>query len=163
MFFFGNVVKGGIVGSNPVLDRHMTYADNLPYAYDFRQLYASVLEQWFELDTTGRNEVMMGDYETVPIVGRSSVILDVDEPTSNPLSVYPNPLSEMATVRFEGDGGEAAIDLMDMYGRSVGKIFHGRTQASLNQVRWNTTSLRPGRYFVVLQSARGKQVFSVVK
>ncbi|NQZ75135.1 MAG: DUF1501 domain-containing protein, partial [Ekhidna sp.] len=47
MFFFGNAVRGGVVGDNPVIDRSMNYEDNLPHQFEFRQLYQSVLDQWF--------------------------------------------------------------------------------------------------------------------
>ena len=46
MFVFGNEVIGGVTGSNPHIPSKATYKDNLDMQYDFRQVYASVLEQW---------------------------------------------------------------------------------------------------------------------
>ena len=47
-FLMGGRVKGGLYGQPPALAR--LEGGNLPYAVDFRQLYATVLERWWSLD-----------------------------------------------------------------------------------------------------------------
>ena len=70
MFFFGNKVRGGVTGSNPVIDhRSMDYYDNLPHEFDFRQMYNSVLDQWFGVEQDTRNSVLLGSFDTVEIIG----------------------------------------------------------------------------------------------
>ena len=161
MFFFGNAVKGGVVGSNPVIDAQMTYADNLPHAFDFRQLYSSVLDQWFGIESSSRNAVLFGDFESLEIIGDPAITLSVRSEFD--LSVYPNPLNGQSTIRYEGDGRPVKIDLMDMKGQVVQTIFNGLSTRGLNRHTWNTATIPNGRYFVLLRSEAGRQVFSVVK
>lgn len=49
-FLAGGKVKGGLYGAVPDLDR-LDGIGNLPFAVDFRELYALVLERWWGLDS----------------------------------------------------------------------------------------------------------------
>jgi uncharacterized protein (DUF1501 family) len=50
MFAFGPEVAGGFFGEPPALSR-LDDAGNLPHAIDFRSVYATVLERWWQLDS----------------------------------------------------------------------------------------------------------------
>lgn len=162
MFFFGNAVKGGVVGANPVIDTNMTYDDNLGWEFDFRQLYGSVLEQWFEVGSDARADVLFKDFNTVEIIGEGT-ILGSKRRVANDLMVYPNPLNGQATIQFEGSNAPVSIELIDLSGKKVSQIYQGVARQERNLVRWNTESLPKGRYFVVLRSESKSRVFSVIK
>lgn len=162
MLFFGNAVKGGVVGSNPVIDTGMTYDDNLHWEYDFRQLYGSVLEQWFGIDSTLRSDVLFKEFNTVPIIGEDA-ILGTEPPVVKDLFVFPNPLNGQATVQFQGNNSAVSIELIDLQGKKVDQIYRGNAEATVNKISWNTSGLSPGRYFVILRSELGNRVFGVVK
>jgi len=49
-FLLGGKVKGGLYGQPPALTR-LDGGGNLPYAVDFRDLYATVLEGWWSADS----------------------------------------------------------------------------------------------------------------
>ncbi|MFN9955889.1 MAG: DUF1501 domain-containing protein, partial [bacterium] len=46
LFVFGSQVKPGMIGSNPLIPANATVNDNVPMQYDFRSVYASLLNQW---------------------------------------------------------------------------------------------------------------------
>ncbi|MGH8650349.1 MAG: DUF1501 domain-containing protein, partial [Burkholderiales bacterium] len=50
-FLLGGRVKGGLYGMPPALSR-LDGNGNLPFAVDFRDLYATVLERWWGADST---------------------------------------------------------------------------------------------------------------
>ena len=50
-FALGGRVRGGLYGDGPRLDR--LEGGNLPYAVDFRSLYATVLERWWGVPSAG--------------------------------------------------------------------------------------------------------------
>ena len=63
MFLVGGKVKGGIVGKHPSLtDIPMS---NLLHHTDFRQVYATVMDQWLGVDST---KVLGGKYEHVNVL-----------------------------------------------------------------------------------------------
>ncbi|MEM8896149.1 MAG: DUF1501 domain-containing protein, partial [Bacteroidota bacterium] len=163
MFFFGNPVIGGVVGSNPVIDSHMTYEDNLPYEFDFRQIYSSVFEQWFGLDTGLRNNLLKGDFNTVNIVGDAPLQPLSIQQEQPELFVYPNPLRGQTTVQFYGNGESTSIEVLDMSGRPVDRVFAGYPQPGLNKVQWYSDRLPKGRYFMILRSQSRRETFSIIK
>jgi uncharacterized protein (DUF1501 family) len=63
-FVMGGKVNGGLYGLAPVLAR-LDGNGNLPVGVDFRQLYASVLGQWWGVDATG---VLGQKFEPLPIL-----------------------------------------------------------------------------------------------
>ncbi|MFL5747888.1 MAG: DUF1501 domain-containing protein [Niastella sp.] len=68
VFYFGSAIKPGIIGSNPVIPETVTVNDNVPMQYDFRSLYASVLQNWFNMPVQEVQQILMGDFSLVPIV-----------------------------------------------------------------------------------------------
>jgi len=62
-FALGGRVAGGFLGAPPRLD---TVADgNLPHAIDFRSVYATVLERWWDADARA---VLGARFETLPLL-----------------------------------------------------------------------------------------------
>lgn len=63
-FVAGGRVKGGLYGASPRLDR-LDGNGNLPFAVDFRCLYATVIEKWWSEDS---RPVLGGRFETVDLL-----------------------------------------------------------------------------------------------
>ncbi len=66
MFMIGNQVNGGHYGEQPSLTE-LVDGDNLQHTTDFRQVYATAIEDWLELDAS--KEVLNGEFDTLPIFG----------------------------------------------------------------------------------------------
>lgn len=68
VFVFGNAVQAGVIGVTPPIPANATVNDNVAMQYDFRSLYATVLEQWFAVDKAQAGKILLADYETLPLV-----------------------------------------------------------------------------------------------
>jgi uncharacterized protein (DUF1501 family) len=68
VFFFGHSIKGGIIGTNPVLPANVTVNDNIIMQNDFRSVYATVLQDWFKLQPADVQKILMGQFTTLPMV-----------------------------------------------------------------------------------------------
>ena len=55
LFIFGAKVQGGVTGSNPIIPVTATVGDNVPYQYDFRSVYGSILTNWLCVDAWYRD------------------------------------------------------------------------------------------------------------
>jgi uncharacterized protein (DUF1501 family) len=66
VFYFGNKVNSGIIGTNPILPTNATVNDNVPMQNDFRSLYATVLQNWFQLQPADVQQLLNGAF---PIIG----------------------------------------------------------------------------------------------
>ncbi len=63
-FAFGGKVKGGIYGQAPQLNR-LDGNGNLPFAVDFRQMYATVIDKWWAGDSA---RVLGGKFATLDLL-----------------------------------------------------------------------------------------------
>ncbi len=52
MFFFGSKLNPAVTGINPLLPANASVNDQIPMNYDFRQVYYTVLKDWFQLSDT---------------------------------------------------------------------------------------------------------------
>ena len=68
VFYFGNAVKAGIIGTNPQLPASATVNDNIAMQHDFRSVYATVLQQWLHLPFNDVEKVLMGEFPLLPMV-----------------------------------------------------------------------------------------------
>ncbi|MBK6831742.1 MAG: DUF1501 domain-containing protein [Flavobacteriales bacterium] len=68
MFFFGTQVINTITGTNPEIPSNATFQTNLAMQYDFRSVYASVLKDWFCLEETDIDTVLLDTYQPLNII-----------------------------------------------------------------------------------------------
>lgn len=163
MFFFGNAVKGGITGQNPVISSIASYDDNLTADFDFRQLYTSVLEQWFGADNTQLQNSLFKDFDQVPLIGDKVVLpLDTQKLSEKGLVVYPNPMGARVTVSIEATNEFVSVSVLDLQGRQIQQIYNGEVFQPLSVI-WDTHHLSRGQYFVVVKGVRTNRIFRVIK
>lgn len=159
MFVFGTAVQGGVIGSTPSIPSTVTVNDNVPMQYDFRQVYASVLKDWFELSNAEVKIAMGGkDFNTLPIFKANAATIEdlaslVSRFTLN--RIYPNPAIEETQIEYTTEGGYIKITLFDASGQTVSTLidkWHGSGDYSHE---FSVRGLRPGNYFV--QMAQGEK------
>ena len=68
LFYFGNKVKAGVIGANPIIPINATVNDNVPMQNDFRSVYASILQNWFSLQPSDVQNILQKDFAMLPIV-----------------------------------------------------------------------------------------------
>ena len=69
VFVFGEGVRPGIVGQDPVWPSALTVNDNIAMQYDFRAIYSTFLEKWFRADQAATEAVLLKDYGALPLIG----------------------------------------------------------------------------------------------
>ncbi|RYZ48761.1 MAG: DUF1501 domain-containing protein [Sphingobacteriales bacterium] len=75
VIFFGAGVNGGVLGSSPVLPVAPTTSTQVPTQFDFRQLYASVMQNWLCLTATQSSTVLNGTFNTIGIFNTGGTAL----------------------------------------------------------------------------------------
>jgi uncharacterized protein (DUF1501 family) len=67
LILFGTKLKAGLIGKNPEIAPKVDVNDNLPMQYDFRSVYASVLQGWFGVSSEMVNATMFGKYPVLDL------------------------------------------------------------------------------------------------
>jgi uncharacterized protein (DUF1501 family) len=66
-FVAGGAVKGGLYGSAPNLG-DLDRDGNPKFSVDFRQMYASVLQNWWGVDRGATEQVLAGSFSTLSLL-----------------------------------------------------------------------------------------------
>lgn len=76
--------------------------------------------------------------------------------TALALSSYPNPLTDVATVRYDlPTTGDVTLTVHDMLGRRVATLADGRRSAGTHHASFRAATLPPGTYLLRLMTAKG--------
>jgi hypothetical protein len=68
VIFFGYMINGGVTGTSPVLPTNPTSSTQVPLQFDFRQLYATVMQKWLCMTAAESETILNGTYATLPII-----------------------------------------------------------------------------------------------
>lgn len=161
LFVFGTGVQSGVIGSNPTIPGTVTVNDNVPMQYDFRQIYASALQDWFGLSSSEVKAAMGGkDFNTLPVFKANVSGLEdwADIMSRIQLEdVYPNPVSQEARFRFYTDGGQCRLVIYDALGQQIRTVASGHHGAGQHEVTVNVGDLKPGNYFYQLMQGNRRE------
>lgn len=167
MFLFGAPVQDGMVGTSPNL-RDLDN-DNLKMQFDFRQVYASVLEQWFGADPLVIREVLYGDFSTVRVIRQAATDVQDDTFVGNTFtisSIAPNPVRGDATFKYSLQTTQhVQLSVFDNLGFHVATVVNQELTAGLHNTPFSTSSLPSGTYVAQFKigNERRTQSFVVLK
>jgi uncharacterized protein (DUF1501 family) len=72
LIVFGSRVTGEVLGTNPTIDPDVSVADGVPLQYDFRDVYGSLLEDWFGVPAGEVQTLVYPQYAHIPIIESSA-------------------------------------------------------------------------------------------
>lgn len=170
LFLFGSQIDAGMLGVNPTLPSVATVNDNIPLQYDFRSIYATLLEKWFCLDKTVVASLFPPDIniqlQTLPLL-KAAACQGVTPPpnTSNGqlITNYPNPFTSRTTLEFTTAGGHTLIQVFDTLGRLVKILTDKEYLAGTYRIDFDSEGLSTGIYYARFQNGIVQQVRAMLK
>jgi uncharacterized protein (DUF1501 family) len=76
VIFFGAGITGGVTGTSPVLPAVPNGGTQVPLQYDFRQLYATVMQKWLCMTAAESQTILNGTFATINIF--NNIVLPLD-------------------------------------------------------------------------------------
>ncbi|MDE3251184.1 MAG: DUF1501 domain-containing protein [Bacteroidota bacterium] len=163
LFVFGKNVLGGVLGNTPDIPANATVNDNLPFQYDFRSIYSTILANWLCVKESDLNQIMLKNFQLLPIVNAGSCGKAVNLSGDQLISNYPNPFVNNTVISFTTAGGHTLIQIMDTLGRVITNLVDQDYTAGTYSVVLNGERLAPGIYYARLQNLTQQQVRTMVK
>jgi uncharacterized protein (DUF1501 family) len=153
LFVFGSNVTGGILGTSPQLPAAATVNDNIPMQYDFRWVYASILQDWFGASPTVIQDVVSTHSQTLPIIGPWG---GNGRPLPTDFTLYqnfPNPFNPATTIRYAlPHQAHVILEVFNIVGQRVALLVDDDMPAGEHAVAFTSNGLASGTYFYRLRS-----------
>lgn len=169
MFIFGSQAIPGVTGTNPAIPAGATVNDNIPFQYDFRSIYASVLEKWFCVPPTTLQTILFQNFQSLNIVNdascRGTGVNDPNQTAGEQLIInYPNPFTETTTIKYKTKGNHTLVQIIDMLGRVIRTLVDGDVrQPGEYTTTFDSGGLPCGVYYARLQNGPIQQVRPMLK
>ncbi len=168
LFVFGNKVIPGILGNNPTISAATTVNDNLPMQYDFRSVYASLLQDWFCVPKSViDSSMLLQNFQSLPLVDpsgcTSTAIHEINAKAGiNLIRNYPNPFVEKTKIEYTTGGGQTLVQVFDGEGKLIKVLIDQDLAQGRYVVDFYNENLLPGLYYARLQNGVVAQVASMV-
>jgi hypothetical protein len=158
-FLFGTQVASGVYGNKPNLENLDSNAD-LPWDIDYRQVYASILNSWFDMPLEDARTVL-GDDSLAPIniikPQTSSVAAGPDASHMLTLGVSPNPFRQATEISYVvPKDGYVRMVLCSLDGREIRTLVDGVVTA--NTYRLPLTLDLPNGGYILSFEANGTRM-----
>lgn len=165
LFVFGSCIQSGVLGDNPEISEEVAAQEGVAMQYDFRSVYGSVLTDWFEVDAQIVEDVLLGEFQKLPIIKSCTTTTSTENYTTTniKLNTFPNPFDNVAIVEFESKQERVRISVFDAIGSEVQVISDQQFSAGVHQVKLEGHRLPAGTYFIRVQTENGQQTKRVVK
>lgn len=166
VFLFGEAVKQGILGKNPIIPGNTQAIDNVPMQYDFRSVYSTILRDWFCLPPDEVETVLLKNYQYLPVIKATACNMNIEELNAlgdNLIINYPNPFVSGTTINFKSAGGHVLIQVFDTIGRKVATLADQPYAAGTYSIPFNGSALASGVYYARLQNGPLQQVRPMLK
>ncbi len=167
MFIFGKQAIPGVTGTNPAIPGGASVQDNIPFQYDFRSIYASILERWFCVPPATLQTILFQNFQSLPIVKDNACTGVIDNPNQvagdKLIDNYPNPFTQSTTIRYVTRGGHTLIQIIDMLGRVIQTPVDREHTVGTYSVVFDSGALPSGVYYARLQNGPIQQVRPMLK
>ncbi len=164
MFVFGKNAQAGVLGTNVNLS-NLTPDNQLQgLQYDYRQVFATLLQDWLGADGYVMEQSMFDGYSKIGLVD-SAFVVDPDcyfgggtsgaweaAQQVRPLQVFPNPASISVEVSMESQSGFPARLSLHSLGGSLVYVNTVQVGKGSNVYYLDVASLPAGTYFVRLEN-----------
>ena len=165
IMWFGPCVNPQVLGENPEINDGINNSEGIPMQYDFRDVYGSILVDWFELEEEQVRSLLYQDFTHLPILQPCDSVTGTDEWEELEMEVetFPNPCREGFTLSFQSPRAHLRITLFDSLGAVVRQLADKTLPQGRHRLQVDMSRLPAGAYFVRLQMGQKVQTKRVLK
>ncbi len=154
LFLFGTCISSGIIGPNPVISDTIVDQAGIPMQIDFRDVYASILKDWFEADPTDIQGMFEQTINFIPVLDSCNLGLNENKDNLD-VSIFPNPCADQTTLKFKCSGERVTIRVYDLAGTLATEVCSKEFQPGEHLVPIHLNDLPSGNYIVTVHKNSG--------
>lgn len=153
LLMFGSCVNPVILGESPEISTAATIDEGVAMQHDFRDLYGSVLMDWFEVPEQDVRSMLYEDFTHLPVIRNCTTVAATDLQASleADIRLYPNPCRDWTRLQFDSRNETVRISLLNAMGAEIRVLSAQRFAEGSHELSIDTSQLAAGAYFVRLQ------------
>ncbi len=153
LIVFGSCVNPQILGDNPEISPQVAASEGVAMQYDFRDIYGSILMDWFEVDETEVTSSLHPEFTYLPILRNCSATTSTDTVIKPDLDLRssPNPCRNMIRFQFTTTQEYGRLAIFDAMGSQIKVVFGQKLAPGAHEVTVDTSQLPAGTYYAHLQ------------
>ena len=169
LMLFGSCIRAGIVGENPPIPEEVQPQEGVPMQYDFRDIYGSVLKDWFGVDESEIRQMLHPDFQYIPIVqGCTTTQTDdaggrISFQPNIKANVFPNPFREQTRIALHSKGEWMKVSIYNALGNEIKVLSNRQMTSGEHNLHFDAHGLPPGNYYIRIQAANRIKTLPVVK
>ena len=149
MLVYGTCLNPGVYGDNPDLQNLQN--GNIPLQHDYRQVFSSVVKDWFQAPDVAIEHVKFEDFISNRVDYIRCKELSTKELFKENLwmKCYPNPANSSINITYALQKESAVhIEVKDLSGRTIGKISNAPGVAGEHTLHFDLSRYANGTYIV---------------
>ncbi|NCA21872.1 MAG: DUF1501 domain-containing protein [Crocinitomicaceae bacterium] len=163
LFLFGGCISSAIYGPNPVISTEIIPQEGLPMQVDFRDVYASLLRDWFLADEAEIQSLFEHQVVFHNLIGACNLGINENKGTKTTTLIYPNPTTESATLKLDSNAEKVHISIYDLNGRKVLEVFEGTLTPATHHIPLQIGDLKNGSYRVIVRKNDAEESLQLIK
>ena len=155
LLLFGDCISASIIGQNPIIEDEIQNQRAVDLQFDFRDVYASVLKDWFQIPESRITQIFP-EYNITYLSlfeGCYNGSLDEEAPTI----IWPNPSHDISFVDFYSAGGQTIVNLIDTRGRLIKNFLDKELWEGRHKLELNLSGVSNGLYLVHIINNKNTQ------
>jgi len=150
LMLFGSCINPGLYGDAPEIPDDPSVQDGVPMQFDFRNIYGSVLKDWFGVEEAEIKNLLFEDFSYIPVINpcltsstdnSGAQLIDIET------KIYPNPCKSWATIEFYSKAENLKVALFDARGQELKVISNQFFSEGLTSIKVDFSNLTAGNYF----------------
>lgn len=151
-------VNGGMTGEHASL-LELDGGGDPVYTQDYRDIYLSILRDWFELEDEAFQDVLPGQHEGMNLID-TDIITSVQRdqiPTDFVLYPnYPNPFNPSTRIKFELQRtSNVELSIYNISGQRVRTLVQSTLSSGVHELTFDANGLPSGMYIAQLKTPQG--------
>ncbi|MBK8492814.1 MAG: DUF1501 domain-containing protein [Saprospirales bacterium] len=161
LILFGACADGIILGDNPQIAEDVSVQEGVPMQYDFRDVYGSVLMDWFNVPKAEVKAILYEGFQHIPVTSCPAPDAVHERPylVAEPIELtsFPNPFTGSTTIRFTSGKEWVRLSVFDAMGQELEVLVNGKFSAGVHEVSFNGRNLPAGNYYLHLKLEGSRQ------
>ena len=162
LMLFGSCVAPGFIGDNPEIPVDPGIQDGVAMQYDFRNVYGSVMMDWFDVSENDVRELMFADFSHIPIIGGCEPTPTNEVVPFLEAVAFPNPFSKTVNIRFNSGHEHVKLSVFNGSSQQLKVLVNKKLNSGEHQFSFDGSQLPAGTYYLHLQLEGGRQKTKLV-